>query len=241
MQPSSIIKRVFHLLGYDVRRRSNQYRLLGDGHFAQKQLTAGAAVELIVDIGANRGQAAQRYAADYPSARIHSFEPFGPAFSDLQRLAKRVGQITPVNVALADSPGKIALNINRDDRTNSILPVAHDVDSSLAIDPRGTCEVTVDTLDAYCERVGITRIDILKADVQGAEVKVFRGAERLLATRSVRLVFTEVLFAPVYAGQGYFLDVLSYLSGHRYDLFGLYNTHFLNGRPAWADAIFLPR
>lgn len=51
----------------------------------------------------------------------------------------------------------------------------------------------------------ITRIDYLKADVQGAELDVFRGAERLLA--ETLIIETEVEYVPMYEGQPLFAEV----------------------------------
>ena len=51
----------------------------------------------------------------------------------------------------------------------------------------------------------ITNIDLLKIDVQGAELATFIGAQRLLADALV--IFTEVEFVPMYKNQPLFADV----------------------------------
>ena len=51
----------------------------------------------------------------------------------------------------------------------------------------------------------ITAMDMLKIDVQGAELAVLRGGERLLQNAVV--VQTEVEFAPMYVGQPLFADI----------------------------------
>ena len=64
----------------------------------------------------------------------------------------------------------------------------------------------------------ITNIDLLKIDVQGAELDVFRGAERLL--KGAVVVYTEVEFLPMYKGQPLFADVDAHLRGLGFRLHG---------------------
>ena len=52
-------------------------------------------------------------------------------------------------------------------------------------------------LDDYCAEHGIERIDLLKLDVEGAELEALRGAERLLREARVGCVMFEVSQAMV--------------------------------------------
>jgi len=58
----------------------------------------------------------------------------------------------------------------------------------------------------------ITNIDLLKIDIQGAELDCFQGAPRLLA--NCLMVWTEVEFIPMYKGQPLFGDVDTELRKH---------------------------
>jgi hypothetical protein len=49
----------------------------------------------------------------------------------------------------------------------------------------------VDTLDAYCLRNGVERIDLLKVDVEGHELAVLRGARRLFERGAIHRVLFE--------------------------------------------------
>ena len=73
---------------------------------------------------------------------------------------------------------------------------------------RGTTTVATTTLDAWTERRS-GPIDVLKIDVQGAELDVLRGAERSLA--SVRALELEVEFQSLYVHQPLFGDVDEFL------------------------------
>jgi hypothetical protein len=47
------------------------------------------------------------------------------------------------------------------------------------------------TLDIYCEERGIARIDLLKIDVEGAELQVLQGAQEMLRARRIGCVAFE--------------------------------------------------
>lgn len=89
--------------------------------------------------------------------------------------------------------------------------------------------------------------DLLKLDVQGGELKVLQGAERLL--RDVSIIMTEVEFSPVYEKQPVFSCIDSFLRNHGFFLLDLANHGYasfkagmfndLKSRLMWADAIYI--
>lgn len=48
------------------------------------------------------------------------------------------------------------------------------------------------TLDDYCEREGLTHVDFVKIDVEGAELLVLQGATKLLASQDAPVILFEV-------------------------------------------------
>lgn len=89
--------------------------------------------------------------------------------------------------------------------------------------------------------------DLLKIDVQGGELKVLKGAPKLLSQTLV--VMTEVEFAPLYKDQPLFSDVDRFLREQGFSLHGLYNFGFgslkagpygdVPSRLLWADAVYV--
>ena len=53
------------------------------------------------------------------------------------------------------------------------------------------------SLDGYCTEHGIERIDLLKLDVEGAELETLEGAAQLLVDGRIRCVLFEVSRAMV--------------------------------------------
>jgi Methyltransferase FkbM domain len=59
--------------------------------------------------------------------------------------------------------------------------------------------VAVDTLDELCEREAISRLDFVKIDVEGAELQVLEGGQRVIEThRPVLLIEIEARHAARY-------------------------------------------
>ena len=101
-------------------------------------------------------------------------------------------------------------------------------------------EVDTITIDGFCTQENIRRIDILKLDVEGAEIRALKAAHNILSDRAVTLIYTEVMFIPHYEGGCLFHEVAGWLKRYEYALFNLYNLkRARNGQLRWGNAIFL--
>ena len=197
----------------------------------QARLVADA--QVVFDVGANVGQSAKTYRRLYPHADIWSFEPFPVTYEHLcHSLAD--DRFHPVALALSDRISKAELNIGAVSITNSLL--RRETDTGEAI------EVQTDTLDHFCSEHGISNIDILKVDVEGAEDRVFGGAKDMLSRRAIRSVFVEVYFRPVYDGMPMFWDLNAQLSNFGFGLRGLYSlSSSHDGLLSFGNALYLRR
>lgn len=75
--------------------------------------------------------------------------------------------------AVGNVEGTTDLFLTQDNSANSLSPPS--------ISPIiGKVTVPVVTLDAYCQRAGIRRLDLIKLDVEGAELLALKGAQAVL-------------------------------------------------------------
>lgn len=81
-----------------------------------------------------------------------------------------------------------------------------------------TVPVTLTTLDTACQRHDI-QPDVIKMDIQGAELDVLKGATR--AMENALLVESEVEFQPLYVGQPLFRDIDAFMAEKGWVLLGL--------------------
>jgi len=139
---------------------------------------------IAIDVGANLGiwslLAARR------GASVHAFEPVPGISERFQRHLdlNGVGSVTVNRLALGAEAGSLPF---------FAAPTINTGASSLArpLTPHVEIRVPVVTLDSYIEREGIERIDLMKVDVEGAEILVFRGARRLLSSDRAPIIFFE--------------------------------------------------
>ena len=126
---------------------------------------------LILDVGANIGLAALYFRARYPDAEIVAVEPDPDTFAKLERNVGADPRARVVNVAASDEAGEIVL----------YRPPGYSIASSLKRSEPGNgyARVRAEPLDRLCEELGVSHIDLLKLDVEGAELEVLRGFSRL--------------------------------------------------------------
>ena len=208
------------------------------------QLARGKPVDMIFDVGANVGDVAQAFAAQFPLSTVHCFEPAAATFRRLTAAVQGQRRIVPHHMALGREDGTATLHLNRDCATNSLLPNAGTIgafaDNAPAVQPIGTEAATVCRLDTFCSQQRIASIDILKMDTQGYELAVLEGAGELLSDYAIRFVYLEVLFVPLYEGQAEFGGVYDLLRHASYQLVGLYGgARSPQGYLKWCDALFM--
>lgn len=142
----------------------------------------------ILDVGANIGLYAIRFAKRLTQAHIYAFEPVPTSYAFLQRnvAANQVGaQISCFNYGLSDTSGTVNFYISPAAGTNaSLLNVAG------AQDAQQVVGLTL-TLDQWSANQKIDP-DFIKCDVEGAELLVFRGGRTTLMQHQP-MVFAELL------------------------------------------------
>jgi hypothetical protein len=100
-------------------------------------------------------------------------------------------------------------------------------------------EVPVTTLDRLCEGFSIARPDLIKLDLQGAELACLRGATQCLAHAQVVILETNLL--GLYQGTPLVADVLQFMRerGFRlHDILSLFQRPS-DGALAFGDFLFL--
>lgn len=109
------------------------------------------------------------------TGQVHTFEPVPANYECTQENLdlNSCENVTLNNVALGEKPGTFSLFLPRG-QVSASLRAHNDRGKSDVL----TAEVT--TLDAYVENKGIDRVDFIKADIEGAELPMLRGAEETL-------------------------------------------------------------
>lgn len=236
------VNRVLEGAGVELRQLPPGHR--ADAFEEQRELLASHDVHTIFDIGANVGVTARRYAQLFPGATVHCFEPFPDSYAALRAAFPASAPVRTHALAVCDAVGTRTLFVNKGSVTNSLFPTSDLYRERYArsdiTTPTGAVTVPTVTVDQFCAEHGISHINVLKLDIQGGELLALRGTERMLASASVDLVYSEVNFSRIYEGQAFFHDLAPLLLGHGYQLYNLFPlTHTRNGIVSWSDAIWV--
>jgi FkbM family methyltransferase len=166
----------------------------------------------VFDVGANLGiytlLAARRAG---PGGQVHAWEPV-PDLFDLLAQSVRLSRFRNVSLnraAVSDRGGSMPMFLAEGTKSD-IHALAPSAERSRQI------EVPVMALDEYAAERGIERVDLLKLDIEGAELLALRGAEGLL--RSARPPLLQVELADNTAADFGIAcaDVKQFLAGHGY-------------------------
>jgi FkbM family methyltransferase len=244
MNPKTLVKTVCRSLGFDVSRLSSLKKCRNqpadDPFLHQRRLLTDEQVQVIFDVGANRGQTTRRYRQLFPNATIYCFEPFEAGLAVIREAYKDCPLVKPFQLGISDTVGTKPFYCTSESVMNSLLPLSPQARLVASTTPSNVMEIETSTLDAFCQRNRIKAIDILKMDIQGGELLALQGAAQLLKKEMVRILFTEVNFREIYQTQAYFHDVSSHLNLYGYSLYGLYQIAYSPAGPiGWADAIFV--
>jgi FkbM family methyltransferase len=185
--------------------------------------------ELIFDVGAYHGEYAQICRNIWPDATIACFEPQRSA---LAKLRAKVDSKMQVFDVLLGSEEKDAVPLHEAETASSVLDehafehptVPHPmrtVDSIVKVDLKGRCP------------------ELLKMDVQGYELEVLKGAEKVLP--NVQVILAEVNLLDLHIGVPLMADLINWLLARdfvAFDICGL-GRRPLDGLLWQADLIFV--
>ena len=169
----------------------------------------------VFDVGANVGwwtvPLARRLARG--GGRVVAFEPVPANRARLEWAiaANAVGaQVQVAAVALGDAPGELGMWLKSEETgagSGTAALVTGDGPSHL--------RVPVVTLDAWTAEQGLTRCDLMKLDIEGAELMMLRGAERFIAaTRPLIFGEFEAYWLSTFGAT--FVDVAEWAGRNRY-------------------------
>lgn len=138
------------------------------------------------DVGANIGSISMPIAKT-TNAEVHAFEPSRFSFRFLEKNVhdNNLKNINLNNCAIHSEDGlELQFYESEEKYGNSSLS------STYSNQPHYVVKTV--SLDAYCKRNEISKINVLKIDVQGFEIEVLKGAITLLQNKAVNYIIFEM-------------------------------------------------
>lgn len=198
-------------------------------------------IDLILDIGANRGQFALGMREGGYLGKIISFEPLSEAHDVLKKKSKRDAHwhVHP-RCALGDINGQVEINVSRNSVSSSILPMlAYHQEAAPASIYQGKEAVPIATLDSVASKyMDSSTTSLLKIDTQGFEWQVLDGARDTLP--HIRGILLELSLVPLYEGQHLLWEINGRLEREGFVLWALQPgfTDPRDGRTLQFDGIY---
>lgn len=154
---------------------------------------AAKGAKVILDVGANAGIYSLAALASQPNAIVHAFEPTPEIAARLRATAKLNGldHLHIHEAAVHNKNGQATLQRCRGELgTNEGMNfISRDLSDS------GTERVQTVCVDQFCRDQSINHIDLLKLDIQGQEHSALEGAERLIKSGNIGIIFLELNWA----------------------------------------------
>jgi FkbM family methyltransferase len=200
------IRRGLRLFDADVHLYSQTLPAVRAGVLSQ------LSVDLVLDVGANRGQYARELRSTGYRGRIVSFEPLPEAFEELTESFRSDLLWQGIPIALGDEDGEVEIRESANSVCSSILETS---DALLATSPGaayvGSRMIDLARLDSIAAELLSGGENVyLKMDVQGYEMSVLRGASQTLGR--IAAIEAELSLVRLYRGQALLHEVVIHLN-----------------------------
>lgn len=142
--------------------------------------------EVIFDVGANVGNYAMEVIRFCPKSKIYAFEPVATTFEELQNNLDFEDRVHLMNKGLSDTNDKIEFFIYEGSEHTSHFEIEGE-------EFENKDSVTLDVVkgDDFMDTENIDHIDLLKIDVEGAEMKVLNGFRQALQNKQIDIIQFE--------------------------------------------------
>lgn len=174
--------------------------------------------DVAIDIGAYKGVYTDWMLRSVGSrGHVYAFEPQPIMFERLRRTLSGRPNLTLENKGLSDVPGDKELIVPGQKPSSTATFEARAAEYEVERDPKKIgdrrYDVVVETLDRYLADKTIASLRLIKCDVEGHELHVFKGAEKTLERLRPALMFESL---PRHHTSDTVQDVLSWLADRGY-------------------------
>ena len=192
----------------------------------------GVAIDGIVDVGAHEGKWTRAVKRYFPEARVLMLEAERSKESELEKVAACWPGTVWYAIELVGEKARRGVEFHQAESGSSVLADATGGGADTVL-------LDMKTLDGVVSNSRVGKVDLLKIDTQGYELKILGGASRLLST--VELVLLEVSLIRLYEDSPLLADVVSFMDSHGFRAYDLCEVHLrpLDGAMAQVDVLFV--
>jgi FkbM family methyltransferase len=175
--------------GYEAQflpdpRIQNYHEFQTEAPYIRKILEDARNDDVFYDIGANIG--IYSCFLGHKCANVFAFEPSPIPFEYLIKNSKLNSGIEGHQVVISDEDGTVEFSVDKSDhfgRMSSMNSSDEDVEYK-------SIEIESSRLDSFIDKEGLPKPDLVKIDVEGAELKVLKGLEQTMP--APRNIYCEI-------------------------------------------------
>jgi len=184
---------------------------------------------VIIDVGANRGQSIENFLSIYENYEIHCFEPLTNLYEELTKKYGHNKNIYLNNCALGEEKKEGKFFKYHNDVNSSFNKPINDskwekkkkkiLNKEKLIEEE--LNVKILKLDEYFKINNLKFIDLLKIDTQGYEDKVLSGSNEILTSNKVNFIQVEFIMGNQYENRLNIIDYENHLIKNNFRLYGI--------------------
>jgi FkbM family methyltransferase len=188
--------------------------------------TKGINPSVIYDIGANDGSWTRDMKQVYPNARYVQFE----ANSDHSSPDRHI-------VLLGNEEKEITFYKSKTDKQNTGASIYLEVSNHYEKDKYESIQLPMVKLDSYAIQNNLPQPDLIKLDVQGAEIDILNGAISIL--KQTQYIIMEVALHRWNKDAPMIEDVILFMKEKGFQMVDILDTHFLANYLFQIDVLFV--
>ena len=173
--------------------------------------------EIVFDVGANRGEWTNLLLNINKDVEVHCFEPSPFTFKKL------IANNFPKNVIC----NNIGLSSKKTEATLFTFQDGSECNSLYRISGLGKMvqrkeeKVKLDTLEDYCQKRKIDKIDFLKIDTEGHELEALKGAEQFIKKNKIGIIQFEYGGCDI-SSRTFLEDIIDFLKDLDYRIYKIF-------------------
>lgn len=145
---------------------------------------------VIFDVGANVGNYSVLLQEVFnQNAKIFSFEPSKATFNILNENTKQYANINQYNFGFGDKNASLTLFTNKE--ASGLASLFKRRLDHFNIDMNIKEDITIKTIDDFCNETNVGHINFLKLDIEGNELNALHGAKTMLSKNKIDFIQFE--------------------------------------------------
>lgn len=181
-------------LGLAINRlyENKNYDIQSNGELNLLNKLQGLEPHIFFDVGANRGNYSSIVQNEFPDAEIYAFEPIEEPFQELIQSTKNDVNVHSFQIGLSRKSGKRNFYLYQQSEHSSLIDI-----QGMNRQSSGQLEVDVMSGDDFMKANSIESIDLLKIDVEGAEMDVIQGFSTAFEGKRIKICQFEYGYANI--------------------------------------------